>query len=47
MLIICLAMLDSDSEKARFAQIYKKYRKYMCKITFAILKNNDMSLEVE
>ena len=45
MLISCLAMLESDGEKARFSQIYKKYRSYMTGITFAILKDNELSLD--
>ena len=41
MLSFYLLMLDDESEKSRFEQIYAKYKESMGRIALAILKNED------
>ena len=45
MLSFYLLMLDDESEKYRFEQIYNKYESMMAKIAMAILKDEDPAAE--
>ena len=45
MLSFYLLMLDDESEKYRFEQIYNKYESMMAKIAMAILKDEDAAAE--
>ena len=45
MLSLYLSMLDDDSEKVRFEQIYSKYKNTVGKIAMAILKDEELAMD--
>jgi RNA polymerase sigma-70 factor (ECF subfamily) len=45
MLSFYLTMLDEESDKKRFEELYQKYREYMCKIALSLTDNETVAMD--